>query len=100
MGPRVVGLLWDLTMAPGALPEVAGGQQLVDALMAYTGRGPAGIALVWDYLGKCVAQARLAYADPITCNLYPNHTTQNPMLKACTLTLCTSRCLVPRTAHL
>ena len=60
MGPRVVGLLWDLTMAPGALPEVAGGQQLVDALMAYTGRGPAGIALVWDYLGKCVAQARLA----------------------------------------
>lgn len=59
MGPRVVGLLWDLTMAPGALPEVAGGKQLVDALMAYTCRGPDGIALVWDYLGKCVAQVRL-----------------------------------------
>ena len=59
MGPRVLGLLWDLTMAPGALPEVADGRQLVDALMAYARGGSVGIQLVWDYLGKCIAQARL-----------------------------------------
>ena len=59
MGPRVLGLLWDLTMAPGALPEVADGRQLVDALMAYARAGGAGIQLVWDYLGKCIAQARI-----------------------------------------
>ena len=58
MGPRVVGLLWELTMAPGAPPEVARGSQLVGALMAYACRGADGIALVWDYLGRCVAQAR------------------------------------------
>ena len=58
MGPRVLGLLWDLTMAPGALPEVADGRQLVDALMAYARGSGAGIQLVWDYLGKCIAQAR------------------------------------------
>ncbi|KAK9838464.1 hypothetical protein WJX81_000965 [Elliptochloris bilobata] len=58
MGSRVVGLLWDLTMAPGALPEVADGTQLVAALMAYAARGGSGIQLVWEYLGKCISQVK------------------------------------------
>ena len=53
---RVLGLLWELTFAPGAPAEVAQSQVLSDSLHHYAGMGSDGINMVWDYIKRCISQ--------------------------------------------
>ena len=53
---RVLGLLWELTFAPGAPAEVAQSPVLSDSLHHYAGMGSDGIDMVWDYIKRCISQ--------------------------------------------
>ena len=53
---RVLGLLWELTFAPGAPAEVAQSPVLSDSLHHYAGMGSDGIDMVWDYITRCISQ--------------------------------------------
>ena len=53
---RVLGLLWELTFAPGAPAEVAQSPVLSDSLHHYAGMGTEGIDMVWDYITRCISQ--------------------------------------------
>ena len=53
---RVLGLLWELTFAPGAPAEVAQSPVLSDSLHHYAGMGSEGIDMVWDYITRCISQ--------------------------------------------
>ena len=55
---RVLGLLWELTFAPGAPAEVAQSPVLSDSLHHYAGMGSDGIDMVWDYITRCISQVR------------------------------------------
>ena len=56
---RVLGLLWELTFAPGAPAEVAQSPVLSDSLHHYAGMGSDGIDMVWDYIKRCISQVLL-----------------------------------------
>ena len=60
---RVLGLLWELTFAPGAPAEVAQSPVLSDSLHHYAGMGSDGIDMVWDYIKRCISQGMLCCHD-------------------------------------
>ena len=60
---RVLGLLWELTFAPGAPAEVAQSPVLSDSLHHYAGMGSDGIDMVWDYIKRCISQVMLCCHD-------------------------------------
>ena len=58
MAPRILGLLWELSVAPIPAPPEERTGPLVDALFHYACEDPVTSKLVWDYMTRCVAQAR------------------------------------------
>jgi hypothetical protein len=58
---RVLGLLWELTFAPGAPAEVAQSPVLSDSLHHYAGMGSNGIDMVWDYITRCISQVETGW---------------------------------------
>ena len=61
---RVLGLLWELTFAPGAPAEVAQSPVLSDSLHHYAGMGSEGIDMVWDYITRCISQVGMLDLSP------------------------------------
>ncbi len=66
---RVLGLLWELTFAPGAPAEVAQSPVLSDSLHHYAGMGSEGIDMVWDYITRCISQVGMYRS----CHAMPWH---------------------------
>ena len=66
---RVLGLLWELTFAPGAPAEVAQSPVLSDSLHHYAGMGSEGIDMVWDYITRCIRQVRSPMRRTL-CNVH------------------------------
>ena len=58
MAERVLGLLWALTFAPGAPAEVATSRVLSESLHHYSNVTTDGAALAWNYVKRCIGQAR------------------------------------------
>ena len=58
MAERVLGLLWALTFAPGAPAEVATSRVLSESLHHYSNVTTNGADLAWDYVKRCIGQAR------------------------------------------
>ena len=58
MAERVLGLLWALTFAPGAPAEVATSRVLSESLHHYSNVTTNGAELAWDYVKRCIGQAR------------------------------------------
>jgi hypothetical protein len=78
MASRVLSLLWGLTFAPGAPAEVAQSRVLSESLHHYLRIDhQAGSPLVWDYMRRCIGQARGFCCD---CSPYVEKPLQEHML--------------------
>ena len=68
MAERVLGLLWALTFAPGAPAEVATSRVLSESLHHYSNVTTNGTGLAWDYVKRCIGQARFCLCACRPCS--------------------------------